>query len=128
MLALVLEERHTGTVVSLMDRWIDDGVELHAPLFAQYEVTNVLTGKRARKEITAAKVDTALTAIESLVVVFDVTPDNPRVLEIALALERHKAYDVFYLELAERLDAELWTLDKRLARNARGRYRVTVVE
>jgi predicted nucleic acid-binding protein len=128
MLALVLEERHTEAIVSLMDRWIDEGIELHAPLFAKYEVTNVLTGKRSREEITAAKVDTALTAIESLVVIFDVTPDNARVLEIALDLQRHKAYDIFYVELAERLDAELWTLDKRLARNAGDRYPVNLVE
>ncbi len=60
MLALVLEEQHTKAVISAMDRWVDEGIELHAPLLAQYEVANVLTRKRGRKEITAAKADTAL--------------------------------------------------------------------
>jgi predicted nucleic acid-binding protein len=128
MLALVLEERHTETVIALMDRWVDEGIELHSPLFAKYEVANVLTGKRGRKEVTAAKVDTALAAIESLVVVFDVMPNSVRVLEIARELQLHKAYDVFYVELAERLDAELWTLDGPLARNAGARYSVTLIE
>lgn len=128
MLALVLEERHTKTVISLMSRWVDEGVELHSPLFSQYEVTNVLRGKRARKEITAAQLDTAVAALENLVVIFDVTPNNARVLEIARELQLHKAYDVFYVELAERLDAELWTLDGPLAHNAGDRYRVKLIK
>jgi predicted nucleic acid-binding protein len=128
MLALVLEEQHTKAVISLMDRWVDEGVELHAPLLAQYEVANVLTRKRGRKEITAAKADTALAAIERLVVTFDVTPDNTRALEISEEMQRHKAYDTFYVELAERLGADLWTLDQGLARNPRNRGQVMLIE
>ena len=128
MLALVLKERHTETVISLMDRWIDEGVELHSPLFSQYEVTNVLRGKRAREEITAGTLDTAVATLENLVVILDVTPDNARVLEIARELQLNKAYDVFYVELAERIDAELWTLDGQLARNAGDRYRVKLIK
>jgi predicted nucleic acid-binding protein len=35
-------------------------------------------------------------------------------------LGRHSAYDAAYLDLAQRLGAELWTLDGSLARNAAG--------
>ena len=128
MLALVLDERHTETIISLMDRWIDEGVDLHAPLLAQYEIANTLTGKRAREEITAAKADTALAAIDNLVMTFDVTPNNARVIEIALEMQRHKAYDAYYLELGERLDASLWTLDRPIANNEASRHRVTLIE
>jgi predicted nucleic acid-binding protein len=40
------------------------------------------------------------------------------VARIALTLERRSAYDAAYLALAQDLDAELWTLDGALARNA----------
>ncbi len=39
-------------------------------------------------------------------------------MEIAQLLRRRSAYDASYLALAERLDAELVTLDGALARNA----------
>jgi predicted nucleic acid-binding protein len=43
MLALVLEEPHTETVADLVDRWVAEGTELHAPLLAQYEIASALT-------------------------------------------------------------------------------------
>lgn len=42
-------------------------------------------------------------------------------MEIALSLGRSSAYDAAYLALAETLNAELWTLDGPLYRNAVGR-------
>jgi len=42
------------------------------------------------------------------------------VIEIALSLRRQSAYDAAYLALAESLDAQLWTLDDPLYRNAIG--------
>jgi predicted nucleic acid-binding protein len=39
-------------------------------------------------------------------------------VEMALRLERSNAYDAAYVVLAQTLDAELWTLDGPLARNA----------
>ncbi|MGA9314101.1 MAG: hypothetical protein WBV77_05665 [Solirubrobacteraceae bacterium] len=44
--------------------------------------------------------------------------DAPAFARIALTLQRHSAYDAAYLALAQDLDAELWTLDGPLARNA----------
>ncbi len=47
--------------------------------------------------------------------------DIPATVEIALTLERQSAYDAAYVALATALGAELWTLDRKLARNAGGR-------
>lgn len=44
-----------------------------------------------------------------------------RTVEIALSLNRQSAYDAAYIALAETLNAQLWTLDIRLYRNAVGR-------
>jgi predicted nucleic acid-binding protein len=61
---------------------------------------------------------------------FDLAPDNARAIEIAVDLERHSAYDAAYLALAERLGAEVWTLDGPLFRNAsrRGEQRVRLID
>jgi predicted nucleic acid-binding protein len=39
-------------------------------------------------------------------------------LEWATRLQQRRAYDAFYLALAERLQTEFWTADKRLANAA----------
>jgi predicted nucleic acid-binding protein len=44
-----------------------------------------------------------------------------RAVEISQELERKSAYDAAYLALGETLDAEIWTLDARLVRNAEPR-------
>jgi predicted nucleic acid-binding protein len=128
MLALVLDEPHTATVADRMDSWVAEGAELHAPLLAQYEVASALTRKRVRDELPREEADEALAIIDALDVTFDLVPDNARAIEIAVELERHSAYDAAYLALAERLDAEIWTLDGPLFRNAGGRYRVELID
>jgi len=65
--------------------------------------------------------------IDALGVTFDLAPDNARAVEIAVELERHSAYDAAYLALAERLDAEVWTLDGPLFRNAGSRHAVKLI-
>ena len=53
---------------------------------------------------------------------------GPRMVEIALSLGRQSAYDAAYLALAEALEAELWTLDGPLYRNAVNRgFRVQLL-
>jgi predicted nucleic acid-binding protein len=47
--------------------------------------------------------------------------DAPAVVAMAQRLERSSAYDAAYIVLAQQLDAELWTLDAPLARNAGAR-------
>jgi len=129
ILALVLEERHTEKAISLVTRWIAEGTKLHAPLLAQYEIVNALVKKRASAELEAAEADTALAAIENLVVSYDETPNMARATEIALEMQRHKkSNDAFYLELAERLDARVWTVDQGLANNDASRHRTTLIE
>ena len=48
---------------------------------------------------------------------------------LAIDLERRSAFDAAYVALARELDAELWTLDGPLARNAASRgFPVTLIE
>lgn len=52
-------------------------------------------------------------------IVYDPLLDGSSAVRVALALERRSVYDAAYLALAQSLDAELWTLDGPLARNAK---------
>jgi predicted nucleic acid-binding protein len=46
--------------------------------------------------------------------------DGDEVVAIAMQLGRKNAYDAAYLALVRRLEAELWTFNGPLARNASG--------
>ncbi len=46
--------------------------------------------------------------------------DGPAAVGLARRLGRRSAYDAAYVALAEALEADLWTLDGPLARNAAG--------
>lgn len=126
-LALVLREPHAEAVAELLDRWDAEGVELHAPLLTQYEVASALTRRRVRDGLSADDAAEALAIIDALGVTFDLAPNNARAVEIAVELERHSAYDAAYLALADRLGAEVWTLDGPLARNAGSRHPVNLI-
>lgn len=59
--------------------------------------------------------------IAGLTITFHPLQEGGRTIEIARQLERSSAYDASYMALAEELEAELWTLDGPLARNATSR-------
>lgn len=125
---MVLREPHAEAVTKLLDRWDAEGVELHAPLLTQYEVASALTRRRVQDGLSAEDASEALAIIDALGVTFDLAPDNARAVEIAVELKRHSAYDAAYLALAEQLDAEVWTLDGPLARNAGTRFPVSLID
>jgi predicted nucleic acid-binding protein len=127
-LALVLREPHADRVAGLLDRWETTGTSLNAPVLAYYEISSGLTRSRVRGDLSRDDVDEALEIIDGLGIVLHPPVDGARVVEIAVAMKRHSAYDAAYLALAEHLDSELWTLDGPLARNAGNSDRVTLID
>lgn len=119
LMALGVGGTRGDVVADLVASWTDASDTLLAPSLLRYEIASgftrlVATGDFPQKELAKAMAD-----IEALEIELHEPPDLVRVVEIARQLRRHSAYDAAYLDLATRLGATMWTLDKKLARNAR---------
>lgn len=120
LVALVSGDPRGNLVQQQFLQWINDGIELHAPALARYEVANALTRLIVAKAFPTDKVEDAWVNLSVLPITYHSSVDAKRVVEIALRLGRQNAYDAAYIALAESLGAELWTLDSPLYRNASG--------
>lgn len=103
-----------------MQVWLDTGEELHAPALITYEVANALTRLVAAGRLPANNLEEVWALVERLPLQLHLLTSVPPVVETAVRLGRQSAYDAAYIVLAQRLNAELWTLDGPLARNAAG--------
>lgn len=128
MVALLLEETHSKTVRERMNQWIEDGVLLHTPLLAQYEIATALTRKLSKKSLSKEAADEALKILDELEVIFHIAPNNARAIELALEMNRRRASDAAYLALAEELGAVVWTLDKKLGRHHAVRHLTKLID
>jgi predicted nucleic acid-binding protein len=92
-----------------------------APRLWLSETTSTIRFLLSRKEITADEAEQALRTLHGLRIEI-LNEDEElslRALELAVKLGQSKAYDAFYLALAEKLVAEFWTADDRLANRCR---------
>lgn len=120
LVALIASEPDGPAVSELIERWIAEQRELHTPALARYEVANVLTRQHAAGRLSKEDVKSGWQALEELPIAYHALIDGPAVIDVAATLGRHSAFDASYVALARSLDAELWTLDGPLARNAAG--------
>jgi predicted nucleic acid-binding protein len=120
VVALVLDARRGPAVERQLREWEDAGEALHAPSLFRYEVASALTRNIVAGAIDATDVGPAWEQIIAIGVRLHGLTDGPAVVTVARMLQRESAYDASYVALAQELDAELWTLDGPLARNASG--------
>ncbi len=111
------DPRH-GAVLSRVAAWDREGADLHAPALLPYEFASALTRLAAVAPLDADLLATAWEVLEDLELTLHPLEDGVRVVTLARRLGRQSAYDAAYIALAERLGAELWTLDGKLAANA----------
>jgi predicted nucleic acid-binding protein len=121
IVALVVADDRQAAVQAHLERWVDAGEVLHAPAVLPYEVANVLArltfdGDLAADEI--ADIWSDLAALDLVLHPLDLTQDGPALATITTQLRRRHATDSTYIRLAIQLDAAMWTLDGKLARNA----------
>lgn len=118
LVALVSGDPRGEKVRQQFLEWLDAETELHAPSLASYEAANALTRLIVAGAFPADQLEEAWANLSLLPIKYHSLTDAKRMVEIALSLRRQNAYDAAYLALAESLQAELWTLDGPLYRNA----------
>jgi predicted nucleic acid-binding protein len=100
----------------LVDGWLRDGYELHAPTLWVYEMTSALCKVVRFGELTPAEGRHSLALAQTLGIQL-MPPDIDQVrtaFDWTLRLDRAAAYGSFYLALAESLRCDLWTADRHL--------------
>lgn len=112
------DPRHEA-VLSRVASWDRDGTDLHAPALLPYEFASALTRLGAVVPLAASLLESAWEVLENLGLTLHLLEDGARVITLARRLGRQSAYDAAYIALAERIGAELWTLDDKLAANAK---------
>ncbi len=120
LVVLVSGDLRRPLVLRQISDWLDDGAERHAPFLAQYEIANALTRLVITGVFPEDKIEEAANSLLVLPIRYHPIANVPRVIEVAKILGRQSAYDAAYIELAESLDSDLWTLDGPLYRNATG--------
>lgn len=120
ILKLVLPEDGSEEVGRLWRQWAEQDTEIAAPFLLAYEVTSVLRNKVFRGELSPEAGEAAFVASRAQ----EVALRHPEGIEerawgIAKTWNLPTSYDTAYLALAELLDCEFWTADRRLDANLR---------
>ena len=114
--AWALEDEEDPHAVMALERIRHD--DAHVPGLWWYEVRNSLIANERRKRLTAEDTKAFLRALSQLAINIDHGADEATTLALA---RRHglTVYDAVYLELAQRENIPLATLDTKLANAAR---------
>jgi predicted nucleic acid-binding protein len=118
LVALALNDPRAAAVDRRFRQWASAGEDLHAPELLRYEVANALTRAVVAGHLAPDRVASAWEHVMRVDVQLHPLADGAAAVATALRLDRSSAYDAAYVVLAQTLDAELWTLDGPLARNA----------
>jgi predicted nucleic acid-binding protein len=101
-------------------KWHAEARQLVAPMLWLAETTSVIRRAVYLRRLSEQKGYEAIEKVFALGI--ETIPDDERLCKAALGwatrLQQVRAYDAFYMALAERLQAQFWTADKRLANAA----------
>ena len=114
-LKLVVVEEDSARARSLWRAWATKGVEVVAPGLFVFECASALSRMVVRGDLEDVLARTALGLLLAIPVSLR-APEGlvERAWDLARELDRPTAYDSFYLGVAELLDIECWTADRRL--------------
>ena len=102
-------------VKNLWQSWVADEIRLVAPTLLFYEVTNGLYQQQRNNYLSPETIWKALElALELPINLVNEANLHLRAREIAMQYELPATYDAHYLALAEWMDIDLWTADRKL--------------
>jgi predicted nucleic acid-binding protein len=105
-----------NAIKTLWDRWEKEQRRILAPSNLFYDVTNVLAAYVRQGMLSPRTVQAILQACLALPIHLVDDPDlQARALQLTEKYNLPIGCDPHYLALAEKLDKELWTYDRRLA-------------
>lgn len=116
--AQVLTLDYSDLAAQKLREWIERDAELFIPSLGLYEVASLLRKAMTIQNLTLQQVNQALQNILALdIQTIEPTPELLRKsLDWAGHIQQTVAYDSAFLAVAESIQAELWTADKRLAK------------
>ena len=110
-----------STAWALLDRWMEHDASILSPTLLVYELANVFYRYYKAGYLSPKSVELVLDAVAQLP--FRLEPHSSLTrpaLRIASMLRLPATYNAYYLALAERYDADLWTADIRLQKQTEG--------
>lgn len=119
----LVEEDDSDKALALSTDWGALGVQIEAPHLMLAETANALHRKVVDGQLALHAATLSIANLYSLGIKFH-DPENIHAGAVRLAgqLNQGAVYDSVYLALAERLDCELWTADRRFYRAAAGAF------
>lgn len=101
---------------ALWRRWREEGQRVVAPRLLRYEVTNALYRSRGQGPLRDESLAGALAGAFALPIQLREDDDlHSLAVGFAVRFSLPAAYDAHYLALADRLGADFWTTDRKLA-------------
>jgi predicted nucleic acid-binding protein len=114
-----LDEEYSDLAVAIITDSVADGRPIFAPFHFQSEVMNTIHKHRCQRNISSEEANQALARFLQLQVNLVSSPElNERAFAFAHEHGLATVYDSLYAVLAESLDAEFWTNDRRFIRQA----------
>ena len=124
LLRLLIPTETTPKAEALWARWHRERRELVAPTLLYYEVSNALHRYVLQGLASPSEAEALLDVALRLDLVLHDDPElHKHALKLAQRFSLPATYDAHYLALADRLGAELWTADRRLAAKVRDELR-----
>ena len=115
VILLVLATSETSPFIVLWDEWQEQNYQIIAPTLFGYEVTNVFHRMSLAGQISPEEAEQLLEEALNLgITLYGDKALHERALALARSLNLSAAYDAHYLALAESINAEFYTSDKRL--------------
>jgi predicted nucleic acid-binding protein len=119
----LVDQSESRAVETLFEEWARQDCVIVAPYLLRYEMTNIVRQLTRHGRMTEGIAANAIGAMVLLpITLFADTNHHARALRFSIQFNLPATYDAHYLALAEELDCEFWTADKRLARAVRDEF------